>query len=129
VDLYEKVVHPTLIARRGAKRSFVLVEDNDPTGYKSRAALACKRRLHVRTLNLPPYSPDLNPLDFFLWEEVATRMKRNAPAGIESIERFKLRLRRTAMRIPTDVILRGVAHMRERVRAVVHAKGGDIQCD
>lgn len=57
------------------------VKDNDPTGYKSRKATEVKDELGIRAMDFPRYSPDLNPMDFFLWEEVERRMAKNAPAG------------------------------------------------
>lgn len=54
-------------------------EDNDPSGYKSKKALDAKDSLGITALDFPRYSPDLNPMDFFLWEEVERRMAKSAP--------------------------------------------------
>lgn len=79
------------------KAAPVIVEDNDPTGYKSSLAVAAKKELGFKVLALPRYSPDLNPLDFFLWNNIEQRMAMNAPSGKESVEQYKRRLRKVAM--------------------------------
>ena len=114
---------------RGDKASYRVLEDNDPTGYKSKAAVEAKRLLSIRPLNFPRYSPDLNPMDYFLWSEVQRRMALQDAPKRETAEEYKQRLRRTAMNIPKAVIKKAIADMRSRARAVVAAKGGDIARD
>ena len=65
---------PALQKYRGNKRRYDILEDNDPTGYKSNDAKKEKVRLKIVPVEFPTYSPDLNPCDYALWTEVATRM-------------------------------------------------------
>ena len=44
-DLYKDVVYPAMRKCRGAKATYRIVEDNDPTGYKSGAAMETKKAL------------------------------------------------------------------------------------
>ena len=57
-----------------------------------------KDGLGITALDFPRYSPDLNPMDFFLWEEVERRMAKNAPPGperqMENAFKVALRFRR-----------------------------------
>lgn len=53
----------------GKKRRYQVIEDNGPVGYKSRKALAAKEECKITTVDLPRYSPDLNPLDFYVWSD------------------------------------------------------------
>ena len=81
-DLYRKVVHPALTRAYGKKRSYTVLEENDTTGYKSNRAIRAKAALSIRPIEFPAYSPDLNPCDFALWDEVKARMgKQRAPRG------------------------------------------------
>ena len=73
-QLYTKVLYPALKRNRGAKRSYTILEDNDPTGYKSTKGIMAKRACKITTVDFPTYSPDLNPCDFALWQEVEDRM-------------------------------------------------------
>ena len=87
---------PVVKALRGEEKSYIMVEDNDPVGYKSGNAVTAKGALNITAIQFPRYSPDLNPMDYFLWQEVEKRMAKNAPKRLESVQAFKARLRRTA---------------------------------
>jgi hypothetical protein len=128
VDLYEKVVAPALIKHRGVKRSYVMLEDNDPTGYKSNAAKAAKKKLEMSPIDFPAYSPDLNPLDFSLWEEVSNRMEKKRVKN-ESASEYKVRLRRTALSIPEPVVRKMLGSIRARAKSIYDHSGGHIPRD
>ena len=88
-DTYEGPIYRALLRNRGEKRKYKVLEDNDPTGYKSHKAVAAKANLGVEAMTFPRYSPDLNPLDYFLWHEVEERMAKNSPGGRESVADYK----------------------------------------
>jgi hypothetical protein len=111
------------------KETYKILEDNDPSGYKSNKALDQKKELKIQTVDLPKYSPDLNPCDYFLWDEIERRMAKNVPKGRESVTAYKARLRSTAMAIPESVIRKGVQDMKKRTQAVWEAEGNDIAKD
>ena len=75
------------------------------------------------------YSPDLNPLDFFLWDEIERRMVANALAEMETVDAYKKRLRLTALRPPHRLVAKSVSAMPARMLAVVEAKGHGIKKD
>ena len=52
-----------------------VLEDNDPTGYKSSKALAAKAEAGIRTDDLPKRSPDLSVLDYSLWRAISRAMR------------------------------------------------------
>ena len=126
---YRGPIYRALRRYRGDKASYRVLEDNDPSGYKSGKGLAAKAELGITTLEFPRYSPDLNPMDFFLWSEVERRMARNAPSGQETKRSFMARLRRTALNIPESVIREGVAAIKKRAQAIFDAEGGHIARD
>ena len=78
---------------------------------------------------MPVYSPDLNPLDFSLWDEVERRVLKNAPAKVETVQAYKKHLRLTALRLPRDLVTRSASAMPTRTRAVVEVKGYSIKAD
>lgn len=107
-----------------------IVEDNDPTGYKSGKAVAAKRFLKFNVMALPRYSPDLNPLDFCIWADIEKRMLMGGPKnGRENVEAYKVRLRRVAMATSKTLINRALLSMHDRIQAVYDAKGGHIAKD
>ena len=89
-------------------RAHRVLEDNDPTGYKSSKGMEAKAASAIMTLDLPHRSPDLNPLDFSLWAEINKRMRnqeKNWPYGKkETRDAYRQRLRRTAKNLPADYI-------------------------
>ncbi|CAK0814602.1 unnamed protein product, partial [Prorocentrum cordatum] len=108
-DFYAGVLAPALRRCRKGHRAFRILGDNDPTGYKSKKAVDCNRRgLKITPIKFPKYSPDLNPLDYFLWAEVN---------------------RRVATGIPKSVIRAAVAKMKTKAAEVVVAEGGRIPSD
>ena len=90
-DVYRNVVAPALRKHCGHKRKYTILEDNDPTGYKSGKAITAKAELGSEPIEFPTYSPDLNPLDFALWSEIEARMTKNQPKH-ETHARYKARL-------------------------------------
>jgi len=112
------------------KKSPTIVEDNDPTGYKSGKAVAAKRHLKFKVMSLPRYSPDLNPLDYCIWENIETRMLKGGPKkGRETVEQYKARLRQTAMKTSRVLIKKAILNMNARIMAVYKAQGGNIDMD
>ena len=113
----------------GVKPKYKVLEDNDPVGYKSTKALEAKDELSITAIQYPRYSPDLNPMDFFLWAEVERRMLAGKAPNSETVAQYKARLRRTAFAIPNAVIEKAVANIKSRALAIYKADGGDIQRD
>ena len=127
-ELYEKVLAPALAKHRGPKASYLVVEDNDTTGYKSKKGKAAKRSVGIKTLEWPRYSPELNPLDFYVWHEVEERALKSLTAPT-SIKAYKAKLRRIAYALPEAEVRKAVAAMRGRAKQVFDAEGGDISRD
>ena len=72
----------------------------------------------------------LNPLDYFLWNDVEKRMARSAPkTAYETLVKFKERLRRTALATSPNLIRKAMLHMKKRIAAIYDAQGGDIEID
>ena len=126
-----KKAYPAVTGRGSNK--FVVMEDNDPTGYKSKKGLAAKAEARLEVMALPSRSPDLNVLDYSLWKAVNVRMRSQeelfADDHKETKEEYMSRLRRTALGLPTTVVKKAVEDMQKRVRLLKKAKGGLISCD
>jgi len=112
------------------RRSWVVMEDNDPSGYKCRKGMEAKSGSKLVTLDLPKRSPDCNPLDYSLWKEINVRMRKQergfARNFRESKAEYLRRLRRTALAIPESVVTKAVGDMHRRVQELVEKKGGLI---
>ena len=122
---------PILAALRKAhpgKRSFTILEDNDPSGFKSRKGMDAKREAGIDTLDLPKRSPDLNVCDYALWHEVNTRLRRQEDGWPktrrETRPAYLRRLRRAALGIPAQFLTKAVESMRHRCELLDAAEGG-----
>ena len=127
--LYQGPIMKILNKQRGQKRSYRVLEDNDPRGFKSGKAQTAKAELGITAVPFPRYSPDLNPLDFAIWSEVEARMVKNMPKKVETVAEYKKRLRLTTLRLPSELVGKIVRSIPARMKAVVEAKGGNIKCD
>jgi len=129
--MYSEVLAPALKAGNPGKRRFLVLEDNDPSGYKSRRAIETKASKNINVLEIPRRSPDLNPLDYGFWAEVNARMRKQerkfAAGRRESLTAYAARLRRTAMRMPSQYLQALVRSMKIRCVALKDAKGRDFE--
>ena len=124
---YEGPLKAALRKAYPSVRAHVVLEDNDPAGYKSSKALAAKRGAKINTLDLPKRSPDLNVLDYSLWPQISQRMRATeSPWPKDSRESrgdYKKRLRRTALLLPKAVVTKAVKDMRRRILDLQAAEG------
>lgn len=127
-DLYRGPLLKALKKHRGEKATYLVAEDNDPSGYKSKKGLAAKEEVGIKTMSWPRYSPDLNPLDFHVWHEVEERVL-NKLKGPVSTKKFGELLRRTAKALNQEQILKAVLGIKGRAKAIYDADGGLIERD
>ena len=110
------------------KTKFTVLEDNDPTGFKSTKGIEAKAAAKIVIFEIPRRSPDLNVLDYAIWKEVNKRMRRQEQKWPcrkrESRTDYVSRLRRTAMRLPKPFITKSIGDMRRRCERLLAAKGG-----
>ena len=130
-NMYSDVLAPALRAAKPGKRKFLVLEDNDPSGYKSRRAIEMKASKNINVLEIPRRSPDLNPLDYGFWAQVNARMRRQerkfAAGHRETLTAFATRLRRTAMSMPSKYLKALTRSMKRRCMALKEAKGRDFE--
>ena len=96
---------------------------------RARSCAVLRKELKITAVAFPKYSPDLNPLGYFVWAEVSRRMASQSPPARESQIAYKSRLRKTAMGIPASTIRAVVGKMKAKAAEVVKSKGGRIQSD
>ena len=126
--MYEGPIKAALQRRRPGKRSWLIMEDNDPSGFKSNRGKIAKAASGMRTIDQPPYSPDLNPLDFSLWSWIEKKaLEGRRPA--ESRETYKARLRRVALGLPRPLVQKIVESIKVRAHAIFNADGKNIARD
>ena len=72
----------------------------------------------------PPYSPDLNPMDYSIWSILETKACAKTHTNIESL---KASLRREWDKIPQETLRAAVEAFPRRLNAVIQKKGGYIE--
>jgi transposase len=129
--MYSNSLAPALRKAYPHQRKFKVLEDNDPTGYKSKAGEVAKKNAKIEVFELPKRSPDLNPLDYGFWSAVNRRLRlqeaRFPKTKCETRKQFISRLRRVVLRIPKAVLTPMVRSMKWRCIAVKKAKGGHFE--
>ena len=72
----------------------------------------------------PPHSPDLNPLDFFLWGFFKDRVYRSKPVTLDEL---KVNIRREISLIDEDILQNVVRNFECRVDAVQQMEGKHVE--
>jgi hypothetical protein len=130
-DFYAGPVKQALKKSCPRKRSFSVLEDNDPTGYKSNLAKKAKKDNKIKVFAIPERSPDLNVCDFALWKEVTRVMRRQEKkfprSKRETRKQYIDRLRRAAKSLSPDFINKSIGNLKIRCQRIYEAHGGHIE--
>ena len=79
-SLYLNSIQPALRRAYPRKRQYLLLEDNDPTGYKSKAAERAKVAMKIKVFQIPKRSPDLSVMDYAIWKPINRAMRTQEKA-------------------------------------------------
>ncbi|CAK0845543.1 unnamed protein product, partial [Prorocentrum cordatum] len=128
-EMYQEALAPALRKANAKSRSVLILEDNDPTGYKAKLSKEAKEK--VECIPFPKRSLDLNPLDYGFWSMINKRLRgqeaKFPPSKMESRAAFIRRLKRTIMRVPSATLEPLVQSMKRRCNALLAAKGADFE--
>jgi hypothetical protein len=123
-DMYKGPLLKALRKAYPSQTRFTVLEDNDPTGFKSSKGDAAKRDAHIQVFQIPARSPELNVCDYALWKEVTRRMRKQerkwAEGRRENREEYIARLRCVVLccAVLCCAVLRCVALRRVALRCV-----------
>ena len=107
-DMYKGPISKALEKHRPKKATWKVLEDNDPTGFKSSKGRDAKKECGIKAESLPRYSADLNPLDYCLWADIERRMLATKKQGKESKAAYAKRLRRVALKTDRGTVRKAV---------------------
>lgn len=121
---------PELQQTRGLLQRVVFQQDGAPPHF----ALGVRNYLNqtfpdrwigrAGPLAWPPRSPDLNPLDFYLWGHVKTAVYRTKP---RSIDELKQRITDTLAAIPVRHLQNAFREFERRVRLIIVNNGAHVE--
>ena len=110
------------------KRVFHVLEDNDPTGFKSKLGEAAKKEAGIKVFSIPKRSPDLNVCDYALWNAVNRKMRKQERSfprtKRETRTEYVARLRRAAQGLSRGFVERSVGDMKRRCQLLYRSRGG-----
>ena len=86
----------------------------------------CKRNLpdFISTSEWPPSSPDLNPLDYSIWDILEARVNTRRHTSLESL---KATLLKEWEKLSMKDVSAAIDAYPERLQKVIEAKGGRIE--
>jgi hypothetical protein len=130
LELLKKKFIPAL-RRRGANINTLWFQQDGATPHTSRDVIAWLQKtfgthyISYRTDNVwPPHSPDLSPLDFFLWGYLKDRVYNPAPT---SLEELKTAIRREVRNISLDTCMSVIANFKKRIDVVLQQGGRHLE--
>ena len=128
---YRGPIMTALLAEYPGRKTFNVLEDNDPAGFKAGLGIVAKKEVGIKAFEIPKRSPCLNVCDYHVWAEVNKCMRNQEqkfPYGKrESRRAFLARMRRVAMGLPTTQVASSVGDMKRRCSRLVAAEGGNIE--
>ena len=105
-----------------------VLEDNDPTGFKSKKGEEAKHDSNIKIFTIPKRSPDLNVCDYALWKQVTRVMRRQEKkfprSKRESRAQHLKRLEKAAKSLSKSFVDNAIADMVRRCKRLDAAKGG-----
>lgn len=101
---------------------FVFMQDN-ARAHVARTVLQYLEEVGIVSLDWPPLSPDLNPIEH-LWDILKRRIRAQNPAP-NSIAALRIAAQEEWNRIPQETIRDLLRSMPRRMQAVIRARGGN----
>jgi histone-lysine N-methyltransferase SETMAR len=120
------------IRRRRSLRGYWYQQDGAPphrtlevlqclnTTFQGRLIALDYEKVTDNGLEWPPYSPDLNPCDFFLWGHLKDRVYQPPP---QTIEQLKEAIRREIRAIGSEVLKSVFVNFEKRLRHLIVSEG------
>ena len=126
--MYETHLKKALERTHGKLDFYRLVEDGDPSGYQSNLGQEGKRTAKIRSWQLPPRTPEWNPLDYAIWDKI--EMKALKAAGKkETKATYGEKLKKAAKGLGVEYVKKVVGAMKKRIAGTYEAQGHHVKFD
>ena len=129
-DLYVKTLLPRLVedCKEILPRGFIFQQDGAPahTANLTQKWIATNCREFINKDEWPPNSPDLNPLDYYVWGAMLELYRTFHPKPKNTDELRKVLLL-IWEQLPQDSINRAIMSFTKRLKACVKAGGGHFE--
>ncbi|MCA9813148.1 MAG: transposase [Nitrosarchaeum sp.] len=125
MHILEKVVRPQsqLIFNQDI---WTFQQDSAPSHKAKTTQNWCQKNLpdFISTQDWPPSSPDLNPLDYFIWGVLEANVNASRHKSLESL---KAKLLEEWDKLDMSMIRTAIDAWKKRLRLVVKRKGGRFE--
>lgn len=129
-EFYTDQLLPQLVqdCRTLLNDEFVFQQDGAPahTSQQAQDWLQQQCPEFIRKDEWPPNSPDLNPLDYFVWSAMLQSYARRFPKPT-TVAELKTVLQDIWTNLPQQSIDNAVSSFRKRVKACIQAEGGHFE--
>lgn len=127
-DFYVSQVIPVVRAE-GEKLigSDFLYQQDGARAHTSKKSIEAFQKASISLLkggDWPPNSPDLNPMDYFFWNQVAKHVPKRKYSNHKELAR---EIEKSIKRVPLKMIQDSILNFRSRCRAVENENGGLIK--
>ncbi len=111
---------PCTVRARALKmgHGWVFQHDNDPK-HTAKATKEWLKKKHIKVLEWPSQSPDLNPIEN-LWRELKVRVVKRQPRNLNDLERI---CKEEWDKIPPEMCANLVTNYKKRLTSVIANKG------
>jgi inhibitor of nuclear factor kappa-B kinase subunit alpha len=126
IKVLEDVVKPWILANYGPHQKYIFQQDGAPCHTSNRTQKWLKDNLKAFWPKemWPPSSPDLNPLDFSVWDYVARRACKTSHANLDSL---KAAITAAWSSMTPEYVVATCRKFRPCLEAVVRAGGAHIE--
>lgn len=123
--ILEKVVKPHSQLMFN-KEHWTFQQDSAPAHKARTTQKWCENKLpdFISTQDWPPSSPDLNPLDYFIWGTLEARVNATRHTSLDSL---KAKLCDEWERLDIDTIRTAIDSWKNRLRLLIDKKGGRFE--
>lgn len=119
--MYREILSDNLLpSARALKmgRGWTFMQDNDPK-HTAKATQEWLRKKHIKVLEWPSQSPDLNPIEN-LWRELKVQVAKRQPKNLKDLE---LICKEEWAKIPASTCANLIKDYRKRLLSVIENKG------
>jgi len=129
-DYYTTKLLPKLFldCRNTVQQNFIFQQDGAPAHSSRQAQQLISENCpaFITKDEWPPNSPDLNPLDYYVWGAMLEKYKKYQPKPTNK-EQLRVALEKMWRDLPQETINKAILSFRRRLRACVKTDGGHFE--